>query len=248
MAEEANDAKEPVAEAPKTETPKTEAPAKDKGTPKGKRGKGLFDLLGLMVKKKGDQAGVKTAPGAKKPSVPMPAVFNPQKINLKTINQVLVAILVALVGLMFYVTFKEKPQISSVLAAISNITLPDIESKPFVEFNDLDYYLNQAKQRDIFSAFEEKKPEPPPKPVVEEKKKSEPPPKPVVPIEEKAKNIKLMGISWGDNPKAMLRDLSTQGIQFVGIGEVIDGTDIKVKDIMKHEVILTSEGQDMSLL
>ena len=102
--------------------------------------------------------------------------------------------------------------------------------------------IDQIKTRDIFSAFKEKV-EPPVTKPVEPKK---PPPK--ITIESKAKNLELIGISWGDNPKAMIKDTNTQNVQFVGVGEKIDGTDLEVTEILKSEVFLSSEGQEMSLM
>jgi type II secretory pathway component PulC len=148
---------------------------------------------------------------------------------------------------MFYVSLREKPEISSVVAAISKIKLQEFESKKIEPFQEISYYKDEIKKRDIFNVFEEEKPAPveAAQPIV---KAPEPPPVPVVPIEQKAKNIKLVGISWGDNPKVIIRDTSTQNVQFFGVGETIDGTDIKVEKILKNEVILSSEGQEMSLL
>ena len=106
--------------------------------------------------------------------------------------------------------------------------------------------MDQIKKRDIFSAFVEKVEVP--VEVVEPVKEPELPPPPVVSIEQKAKDIKLIGISWGKNPKAMIRNTSTQDVQFVTIGEKIDGTDLEIKEIFKSEVILISEDQEMSLM
>ena len=233
-----------------SQAPKEEAPSKEEGSSKKKISEAFLDMFHLFKKSKvkdDKPAGdAKSAPDIKKVARIKPTALRVQKINLKTINQALVVVLVGLVILMLYVSLREKPEISSVVAAISSIKLPDVESKVAVVFKELPHYLDQIKTRDIFSVFREKK-EVPVK-IVEPVKAQEPPPPPVVPIEQKAKNIKLIGISWGDNPKAMIKNTSTQDVQFGSIGEKIDGTDLEIIEIFKDEVILSSEGQKMSLM
>jgi len=231
------------------QAPKEEAPSGEKGTPK-KKSSGLFSGIFHLFKKpeaKDDKpvGDPKSAPEVGKSAVVKPTVLKAQKINLKIINQILVIVLIGLVVLLFFVSLREKPEVSSVVAAISKIKLPEVESKPVVAFEKLSHYLDQIKKRDIFSIFQEKKA---PVKVAEAVKAPEPPPVPVVPIEQKAKSIKLIGISWGENPKAMIRNTNTQNVQFVTVGEKIDETDLEVKEILKNEVILTSEGQEMSLM
>ena len=229
---------------------KEEAPSEEKILPKKKIGEAFAEMFHLFKKSKlkGDKSAgdVKLTSEIKKTAVSKPEAFNAQKINLKTINQALVVVLVGLIILMFYVSLREKPEISSVVAAISGIKLPEVESKVVVVFKELPHYLGQIKKRNIFSAFVEKK-EAPVK-VAEPVKALEPPPPPVVPIEQKAENIKLIGISWGKNPKAMIKNINTQSVQFVSIGEKIDGTDLEVTQILRNEVVLSSEGQEMSLM
>jgi len=121
----------------------------------------------------------------------------------------------------------------------------DVVTKPITPFREIGYYLDQIKKRNIFTAYQEPKQAPPP--AVKEEPPP-PPPEPKVPIEQKAKNLKLIGISWGDNPKAMIRDTGTQEVLFLSEGEKVQDTDLTIKQVTKDEVILTSEGQEMSLL
>lgn len=244
MVEDKDQHKEPVNQAPKEEVS-----SKEEGTPEKKSG-GLFSGMFRLFKKpkaKDDQSvgDPKSAPEAGKSAVVKPTVLKVQKINLKIINQILVMVLIGLVVMFLFVVLQERPEVSSVVAAISKIKLPEVESKPVVAFEKLSHYLDQIKKRDIFSIFQEKKD---PVKIAEVVKAPEPPPIPVVPIEQKAKNIKLIGISWGENPKAMIRNINTQNVQFVTVGGKIDDTDLEVIKILKNEVILSSEGQEMSLM
>jgi type II secretory pathway component PulC len=174
-----------------------------------------------------------------------PAVFSAHKLDLKSINQVLGLILLGLVALTGYFVFGEKQNISSVKAAVSKIEFQGISDKVIASFEKLPFYLDQIKTRDIFNKYE--KPKPPP-PVVVPKEPEPPPPPPKVTIQEKAQNLKLMGISWGSSPKVIIRDESTQEVHFLKEGEMIKGTEINVKRILKNEIMISSDGDEMKML
>ena len=203
-------------------------------------------IFGASDKPKEGGQKAKAAPGAQNSSGSVFEVINVQKINLKTINQILIALLVTLVFLMIYVAFRPGPDIASVMSVVSRIQFPVMESKTITPFEEIAYYLNQIRRRDVFSVYREKVEVIEVSETVEEP--SPPVPEPKVPIEEKARNIKLIGISWGGNPKAIIRDLSTQTMYFVSEGETIEGTDLTVKEVFKEQVIITSEGDEMTLL
>ena len=169
-----------------------------------------------------------------------------QKLDLKFANQVLGGVLAGLMILVFYVALSERPDINSVKAAVDQIKFPDMESRQIAKFQDLAVYLDRVQQRDIFNIFEVKKEPEEAKPV--EPPLSEPPPPPKVPIQDKAKGLKLIGISWGRNPKAMIRNEKNQEVYFLGIGENIKGTDIYIKDVLQNEVVIISEDDTMSML
>jgi type II secretory pathway component PulC len=154
--------------------------------------------------------------------------------------------LAGLICLTGYFAFGERSDISSVTAAVSKIKFQDIEEKVITSFQDLAFYLDQVQTRDIFNEFEEPKPPPPVvKPV---KPPPPPPPPPKVTIQEKAKNLKLMGISWGADPKVIIKNEGNQEVLFLEEGQKIEGTDIRVKEIKKDQVIISSEGDEMKLL
>jgi type II secretory pathway component PulC len=205
-------------------------------------------MYGLLAKgkwkdRKSAGDSFKPAPESKKSTALMPVTFHAQNINLKSINQVLVGVLTGLFALMIYVTFRPNPEISSVMSAINKIKIMDIAARPITGFNELSFYLDQIKKRDIFHVFEEEKPQV----QVVESVKPPPPPPPKVSIEQKAKNFKLMGISWGNNPKAIITDMANQSMYFVSVGEKIQGTDLTVEEIYKDQVVISSEGDEMSM-
>ncbi len=56
---------------------------------------------------------------------------------------------------------------------------------------------------------------------------------------------KLVGISWSDNPDAMIENTGEQKTYFVKRGQMLDG--IKVAGIFRDKVVLNSNGQEIEL-
>jgi len=216
----------------------------DGNSPKGKLAD-TFKSIRNLFSKPWLRAGAK--PEAQTQTVPalFSKIFSAQKLDLKSINQVLALVLAGLICLTGYFAFGERSDISSVTAAVSKIKFPDMEEKVITPFQDLAFYLDQVQTRDIFNEFKEPKPPPP---VVKPVEPPPPPPPPKVTIQEKAKNLKLLGISWGADPKVIIKNGSTQEVLFLEEGQKIKGTDIRVKKILKDEVMISSEGDDMKLL
>lgn len=219
-------------------------PAGTRELPKAKILDRMKSAINLFVKP-WMRAGVKAATGPKAASPLLPAVFSAQKIELKSINQVLALVLAGLIALTVYFGFSERPSVASVSASVAKIKFQDLEDKAITPFQELAFYLDQFKKRDIFNEYEEPKPPPP---VVVPVEPPPPPPPPKVTIQEKAKNFKLIGISWGDHPKAMIKDEATAEVYFLDKGQKIKGTDIEVRKILKDQVIIGSEDDEMKML
>jgi len=227
-------------------TEKTE-PEPEKKKPFRERIAGsLRDMRDLITKPVAK--GSKPEAGIRKPAVSAPVMFSAQKIDLRLVNHVLIYVLIGLVVMTVYVIFRRRPDISSVTAAVSKIKFSEGEFKEIAAFQEISFYLDQIKKRDIFSIFQEKKavvqPVEPPKPA----EPPEPPPPPKVTIQEKSRNLTIMGISWGERPKAIIKNEGSGEIYFLNQGERIEGTDIDVKEILRDSVILSSDGDEMTLL
>jgi len=216
-------------------------------------GKGRFfrELRGLFTKSSGKEkqpAGVITPVAGRKPALArVLEALSLQRLDLKTVNRALMAVLAGLVVLTFYVIFRDRPDVASLKAAVQKINFGDAAPEQAAPFQDEVYYVEQAKKRDIFNIFVEKKE---PVAVVEEAPPPSPPPPPEppkVPIEDKAKGLKLIGISWGASPKAMIKNEKTQEVLFVAQGDVVQDTEVTVQEITKDEVILASGEDTMSL-
>jgi type II secretory pathway component PulC len=62
---------------------------------------------------------------------------------------------------------------------------------------------------------------------------------------EMTQNLKLVGISWSNDPDAMIEDTKTTRTFFVKRGQMI--SEVKVKDIARDKVVLTYDGEDIDL-
>ncbi len=60
-----------------------------------------------------------------------------------------------------------------------------------------------------------------------------------------ASSLKLVGISWGNEPLAMIEDSESTRTYFVKKGGEVKG--MKVQEISKEKVTLTYEGQEAEL-
>ncbi|OGX36762.1 MAG: hypothetical protein A3D87_01575 [Omnitrophica WOR_2 bacterium RIFCSPHIGHO2_02_FULL_50_17] len=61
-----------------------------------------------------------------------------------------------------------------------------------------------------------------------------------------AKNLRLVGIGWSDEPDVMIEDTATKKVYFLKRGDWIDGK-IKINAILQDRVILSLEGREMEL-
>jgi hypothetical protein len=64
-------------------------------------------------------------------------------------------------------------------------------------------------------------------------------------LREKAKTLKLVGISWGPVPVAMIEDTATRETVFVKERGVIN--QLRIKAIFRDRVVLTYAGADYDL-
>jgi hypothetical protein len=64
-------------------------------------------------------------------------------------------------------------------------------------------------------------------------------------VTEATQNLKLVGISWSDDPDVMIEDTKTQRTFFLKKGQMID--DIKLEAVFKDKVILNYLGEEIEL-
>ncbi|MBI5150035.1 MAG: hypothetical protein HZA28_04605 [Candidatus Omnitrophica bacterium] len=164
-------------------------------------------------------------------------------IDLTAVNRVSTLILVALVAWGIMLATDQNPSIQKLMGAISRIRFEQFQTQDVEVFQAMDYYLNQVRTRDIFSLPEEvvkqvEQPEPPPP-------APSPPPKPQ--LKELAQGLKIVGIAWGETPKAMIQNGAAQEVYFLKEGELIGKTEIQIKRILRDKVVVTYNGEEMEL-
>ncbi len=96
-------------------------------------------------------------------------------------------------------------------------------------------YLEKARKRDIFKIAEDA-------PVVAAAQKAAEKPKEII---AKVRDLKLVGISWSNDPDAMIEDAKSKRTFFVKRGGYIN--DIKVEAIFRDKVIVSFQGEQAEL-
>jgi type II secretory pathway component PulC len=160
--------------------------------------------------------------------------FNLAKLDVKVVNRFL-GLLIALLLIYF---------LSSFFYAVINLRkMPELESKISAGKVETDspeasglkkavsYYLDQVRQRDIF--------------MMGSKKIAAVKPAPSAKDLEITASFKLVGISWSNDPDAMIEDSKALKTFFVKRGEMVG--DAKVQAIFKDKVVLSYNGQEFEL-
>ena len=109
------------------------------------------------------------------------------------------------------------------------------ELQPVEPLKESSYYLQKVSSRDIFR--EGRKAEPAPQAPVQSA---------VVETAEAIKNLALVGISWSQNPDAIIEDKAHQRTFFVKRGQLV-GDNVKVEAIFKDHVVVTFEDHEYEL-
>lgn len=159
-------------------------------------------------------------------------------LDIKRINAILGAGVFTLVG--YFV-------ISSTILALNlekSLTLSSeikvsrqgITSKTASPLKKLSYYLEKVRTRDIFNPLTK---------VVEPTETGEQSHRVGFKIAEATKDLKLVGISWSNDPDAMIEDRGQNRVYFLKKGEAIGK--IRIVAIFKDKVVLSYEGEELEL-
>lgn len=161
-------------------------------------------------------------------------------IDLDSVNKVLTGALVLLMVYSITVAVNRKSSIGKLMQSIAHIKFEKSTSQTVEAYQPVDYYLGQVRSRDIFNLVGEVKtqvmPEPLPAPE---------PPKPK--LKEMANGLSVVGIAWGEAPKAMIQDSAAQEIYFLKKDDTIGKTGIKVKDIFRSKIVISYGEEEMEL-
>ncbi|MBU1999008.1 MAG: hypothetical protein ABIG46_07935 [Candidatus Omnitrophota bacterium] len=94
------------------------------------------------------------------------------------------------------------------------------------------YYLDKVRQRDIFKIGSKPK-------IVENRDELQDK------ITEFTKNLKLVGISWSDDPDAMVEDLANRKTYFIKRGQSIG--ELEVQAIFRDKIVLRYQGIEVEI-
>ncbi|MFH1062323.1 MAG: hypothetical protein V1747_05490 [Candidatus Omnitrophota bacterium] len=159
--------------------------------------------------------------------------------DLKMINLFLqCAIGIAIVALAVFISIEIKgsDRISLLVGKDAQANVISETPETISLLKPKEYYLQKAEVRDLFQMGYVKRKE------VDFKEEKE---NKVSPLAELTKNLKLVGISWGDDPDAIIENPELEKTYFVKKGYMID--DIKVYDIQKDRVILRYKGEEVEV-
>jgi hypothetical protein len=183
-----------------------------------------------------------------------PRRWAPRELNLKLLNRGLIALLVLVVAAIALNTQRVRPSPLDISRPVRSATPSAKEEQPLAALRPVEDYLREVEQRDLFNPVAP--PPPPPEPQKEEAKaKAEPvtPPAPTKPpeptalsiLQEKAKALKLVGISWGPVPVAMIEDTAKRETSFLKGGDSIN--EMRIKAVLRDRVVLSYENAEYDL-
>ncbi len=161
-------------------------------------------------------------------------------IDLDSVNKVLAGALALLMVYSIIVAVNRESSIGRLMRSISHIRFEKSASQAVEAYQPVDYYLGQVRVRDIFNPVGEVKTQAMPEPL--------PPPEPPKPkLKEMANGLSVVGIAWGETPKAMIQDSATQEIYFLKKDDTIGKTEIRVKDIFRSKIVISHGEEEMEL-
>lgn len=152
--------------------------------------------------------------------------------NLKVLNKVFLVISLILLSYSIVEFVFVRSDIEAVFKKAKRPIKKEAEEKPLLEPRPFLHHLEMVRRRDIFSPIRLKEAEKP-----EVKKKQ---------LQEMAKDLSLVGISWGEEPLAMVEDKKANKTHFLKKGDMLDN--LKVEDVLKDRVILSFMGETMELM
>jgi len=153
--------------------------------------------------------------------------------NLKVWNNVLAVFVVVLFVYLTGDFVLGRLDIGQFAKKTALVKARSLKENPVPEVKLFLYYLEMVQRRDIFSPVRLVGAENPD----DETKKV---------LAALIKDLKLVGISWGEDPEVIIEDTKVNKTYFLKTGDTI--SKFKIETILKDKVILESEGQKMELM
>ena len=168
----------------------------------------------------------------------------PRELNLNLINRGLIVLLALLAVALALNTQRVRPDPMDLVREAQAVSPPSKEEQPLTALRPVDDYLREVEVRDLFNPVvapvvqpERKRAEAKAEPVKPPEPTKPPEPSALQVLREKAKNLKLVGISWGPFPIAMIEDTATRETAFVKEQQSIN--QVRVKAIFRDRVVLS---------
>lgn len=155
-------------------------------------------------------------------------------IDPRLINRLLTAVLVMLV--LSYVWFlgNTRPDISKITKTSQKTGMAG--KKEVEPLKPLDTYISEIKQRDIF------------RPVPKELSVGTSTSKEAMErLKDAARDLKVVGISSGDNPTALIHSTRDNSTYFLKKGQKIGKTDVEIREISKQKVTIGYQDEKLDL-
>ena len=163
-------------------------------------------------------------------------------LEIKMVNQVLLALVISSAVYLLIDFFLLKPSQMNFLSqvATSEKVYPAFQDSQSKAAKDFSVYQQSIQKRNPFTAPGSNLP--PPK---EGEAAAAQPASTAPAVNQMMASLKLVGISWGEEPLAMIEDSESTRTYFVKKGGEVKG--MKVQAISKEKVTLTYEGQEAEL-
>ena len=163
-----------------------------------------------------------------------PRGLAPRELHFNLINRGLMVLLIFLVAAIAFNMNRVQPSLKALFSQVVASRPLAGEEQALASLRPLADYVREVEKRDLFH------PVPPPKPKEPEPKAAlvKPPgPTSLEILREKATALKLVGISWGETPIAMIEDTTKRETSFFKAGQFIN--EIQVKAILKDRAVLS---------
>lgn len=163
-----------------------------------------------------------------------PRGLAPRELHFNLINRGLMVLLIFLVAAIAFNMNRVQPSLKALFSQVVASRPLAGEEQALASLRPLADYVREVEKRDLFH------PVPPPKPKEPEPKAGtvKPPgPTPLEILREKATALKLVGISWGETPIAMIEDTIKRETSFFKAGQFIN--EIQLKAILKDRAVLS---------
>ncbi|MFA5164241.1 MAG: hypothetical protein WC481_01585 [Candidatus Omnitrophota bacterium] len=177
---------------------------------------------------------LKLHPGANKQDAAAASAAPRIDIDPGSVNRVLSIVLLAVASFFVYYLFSTRPDADKI---IKSVPKTDTALKAEVErFAPLESYLAEARRRNIF------------KPVPKDEGKATPTSREAMEkLKEAARDLKVVGISWGETPKALLRSEKDKTTYFLKQGQQVGTMDVDIRTITKQKVTIGYKAEEYEL-